>query len=258
MKIARGLSNAMPKRQKLKDTRKRPVVFVAFNPRRGKPKPVLLKALLDSGASSTIVSSKYVQKLKKRDVSKASEWTTLAGTFKTKGTVQTNFYFPEFHDGKLIEWKMHVSENMGAYDMIIGRDLLEDLGIDLKFSTSMVEWDGVEIPFKDIEASMVESFYIREPDWVLEELFKAEKILDNDYAKADIAQVTNSQKHLSKEERQKLKCLFEKFESLFDGTLGAWTHDNYHLELKEGVKPYHARAFPVLKVHYDTLKKEVK
>ena len=34
-------------------------------------------------------------------------------------------------------------------------------------------------------------------------------------------------------------------------------HDDYHLELKEGVKPYHARAFPVPKVHYDTLKKEV-
>jgi hypothetical protein len=48
-----------------------------------------------------------------------------------------------------------------------------------------------------------------------------------------------------------------KYESLFDGTLGAWTHPDHRLELKEGVKPYHAKSFPVPKVHLKTLKKEV-
>ena len=34
------------------------------------------------------------------------------------------------------------------YDMIIGNNLLESLKIDIKYSTSTIEWDGAEIPMK--------------------------------------------------------------------------------------------------------------
>ena len=47
------------------------------------------------------------------------------------------------------------------------------------------------------------------------------------------------------------------FEDLFNGTLGKFTHPDYSLKLKEGVKPYHARSFPVPKVHHQLLKNEV-
>ena len=44
-----------------------PIAFIQFNTRSaGKPKPVTLKALLDSGASASIVHGKCAQKLKKR------------------------------------------------------------------------------------------------------------------------------------------------------------------------------------------------
>ena len=49
-----------------------------------------------------------------------------------------------------------------------------------------------------------------------------------------------------------------KFEELFDGTLGEWKTPPVSLQLKEGAKPYHARrAFPVPKVHKGTLMREV-
>ena len=34
-----------------------------------------------------------------------------------------------------------------SYDMIIGRDIMDKIGIDLKFSSSSIEWNGCSIPF---------------------------------------------------------------------------------------------------------------
>jgi hypothetical protein len=44
---------------------------------------------------------------------------------------------------------------------------------------------------------------------------------------------------------------------LIDGTLVDWKTKPVSFQLKEGVPPYHGRAFPVLKIHKDTLIKEV-
>ena len=45
---------------------------------------------------------------------------------------------------------------------------------------------------------------------------------------------------------------------MFDRALGKYTGSTYKIELKEDVKPYHAKPFPIAKVHKPTLKKEVK
>ena len=42
---------------------------------------------------------------------------------------------------------------------------------------------------------------------------------------------------------------------MFDGALGKYTGSTYKIELKEDVKPYHAKPFPIPKVHEPTLKK---
>ncbi len=44
---------------------------------------------------------------------------------------------------------------------------------------------------------------------------------------------------------------------LFDGTLGDWKTKPFSFQLKEGVSLYHGQAFPVSKIHKDTLIKEV-
>ena len=48
-----------------------------------------------------------------------------------------------------------------------------------------------------------------------------------------------------------------KYESLFDGTLGKWTGEPYHIQLKEGATPYHARPYSVPKAYERTLKAEI-
>jgi hypothetical protein len=65
-------------------------------------------------------------------------------------------------------------------------------------------------------------------------------------------------KHLSADKQKKLLQLLKKYESLFDGTLGDWKTKPVSFQIKKGVSPYHGQAFPVPKIHKDTLIKEVK
>jgi hypothetical protein len=44
---------------------------------------------------------------------------------------------------------------------------------------------------------------------------------------------------------------------LFDGTLRNFETSDVKFNLKEDAKPYHAKAFPVPKIHHDTLKHEI-
>ena len=104
---------------------------------------------------------------------------------------------------------------------------------------------------------MAEAFHISEPDIVIDMTDRATGIMDNDYHKASLRETVESHAHLEPQEQQELLELLEKYEHLFDGTLGQWNHPDYHLELKPDVKPYHAKAFPVPRVHIETLKKEV-
>ena len=254
-KLVRG----QPQSKRQKTTDLRPVVFVRFNARRGVPKPITLVALLDSGASDNLIAEKHTKKLKLRQQKSSTVWTTPAGGLKTKATCKTQFTIPELHDNRLIEWEFHVTKSMGAYDMIIGRKMMRDLGIDILMSEDTVQWDNSEMPFKDMTGdNLAETFHIDDPDSIDDSLTRIKKrILDNDYDVADLRQVAEDQTHLTPDEQKELESLLREYEDLFDGTLGRWTQPDYRIELKPDVKPYHAKAFPVPRVHMETLKKEV-
>jgi hypothetical protein len=84
------------------------------------------------------------------------------------------------------------------------------------------------------------------------------RILDAKYQKADLQSIVRDNcKHLSADQQKKLLQLLKKYESLFEGTLGYWKTKPVSFQLKEGVSPYHGRAFPVPKIHKDTIMKEV-
>ena len=75
---------------------------------------------------------------------------------------------------------------------------------------------------------------------------RAVKILDANYTKADLQEVvTNCTQLNSIEKNNKLLGLLKKFEPLFDGTLGHWRTKPVSFQLKDGVTPYHGRAFPI-------------
>ena len=85
------------------------------------------------------------------------------------------------------------------------------------------------------------------------------QILDAKYKKADLQSIVQDNcKHLSADHQKKLLQLLKKYKSLFDGTSGDWKTKPVSFQLKEGVSPYHCQAFPVLKVHKETIKKRLR
>ena len=73
--------------------------------------------------------------------------------------------------------------------------------------------------------------------------------MDAKYEAADLNEIADQATHLSEEERQGLRVLLLKYAELFDGTLGTWKDEECDFELKPDSTPYHAKAFPIPKVH---------
>jgi hypothetical protein len=253
------MHNNPAKRRKISDEDPdlRPIAFVRLNTRKGKPKPITIRALLDSGGGGCLVNEKLVQKLNAKTTKATQVWTTPGGNLNTDRMVKTTFTMPELHDNRVIEWDLHVTKSCGVYDMIIGRDLLAFLGIDIRFSSQTVQWDASEIPFKDPKLDILESYHIDDSQAIVDRTNKIKEILDAKYEAADLELISSSQKELTPEEQKKLHKLLDRYSLLFDGTLGKWHGTEVDLKLKQDATPYHARAYPIPKCHQETLKQEV-
>lgn len=217
----------------------------------------VLKILLDSGASSTLIADKHVTHLTCHQISCPVKWRTTAGAFVTTKQVDAQFILPELHEGRTICARAHVTPSLGQYDMILGRDLLRELGMVIDFSQQTVTWDDMSVPMKPEDASQEQHFNISDSKQVDEATMRIKDILDAKYEKADLDKVVASCTNLDNQQQQELKAILTKHEGLFDGTLGTWHDEPYNIELKPEATPYHARAFPIPKMYEATLKQEV-
>jgi hypothetical protein len=85
------------------------------------------------------------------------------------------------------------------------------------------------------------------------------EILDAKYEKADLpAIIRENCSHLTASNREKLRPVLLKFKLLFDSTLSDWKLPPVSFELKEGMKPYHGRLYPIPHKHKAVLMKEIK
>ena len=83
------------------------------------------------------------------------QWPTQASNITTDLTVEVNFTLPELTAADVVTWKNYVDDSAkGRYDTILGRYLLTDLGLNLKFSDHVIEAD--DGPFKGSTAPMVD------------------------------------------------------------------------------------------------------
>jgi len=148
---------------------------VRFNTSLEKPELVTVKAPLDSGGSKSLATEKFVKKLRlKRSSDSSAVWTAPGGEMCTNQKVKAQFVVPESHEDRLTEWNPHVAKALGKCDMTIGRDILQFVKIDLRFSDNAAEWDGSELPFEDGEATPKEACLIAEGD---EAMSHAKRIL---------------------------------------------------------------------------------
>jgi len=77
--------------------------------------------------------------------------------------------------------------------------------------------------------------------------------VDAKHDKADVEKICEEQAELDKQQQEQLAVLLHKCEALFDGQLGRWHGQEVKLELQEGAKHCHARAYntPLTMPHTD-------
>jgi len=223
-----------------------------------------LKVLYDSGSSHTMVKTKWTKHCKHLKGRKSEqEFHTAAGTFKAAGKVVTEFSLPDFNDSKVLSWPCYLDETEAiGYDMIIGRDLMNEIGLSLDFKNKEIIWDDLRLPMrkqgnKDCSINEVVQRTM-EPEATQELTERASKILDSKYEKADLREVANKQTHLSKNDQDILHNTLKKYEHLFDGTLGEWNTEPVSFQFKEDVVPPSQTPYSTPRVHRETFRKELR
>jgi hypothetical protein len=125
--------------------------------------------------------------------------------------------------------------------MIIGCDLMSQLGIILDFDGQTMMWDESTIKIKEYEDlldidSPINEFYWHEESYESQVLNDAsthlKKISDAKYEPADLNKIAHNYNYLTDNEQMQLLSLQNKYQHLFDGSLGTWNGKPYDIELK--------------------------
>ena len=83
------------------------------------------------------------------------QWNTQAGNITTNLKVNTYFTLPTVSATNSATWNCHVDDSTkGRYDMILERDILTELVLDIKLSEYVIEAD--DGPFKGSKTTMVD------------------------------------------------------------------------------------------------------
>ena len=225
-----------------------------------------LRVLLDSGCSHSLILSKFC-KIKNKN-KKVRKYSTGSGTLTTTHEAEVQFTLSEFSTSKIITSKFStIEDDVVGYDMVIGRDLMTTLNMDLLFSKKLVSWEGMEIPMRDFKSlskhnysrhelkAMVQT--MQEPKATKESTSRMVEILDAKYEKANLKEVVAAATHLSDFQKEQLHQLLKKYEELFDGTLGEWQGPEVDFELKEGATPHSQRHYTVPHLYKETFRKEL-
>ena len=235
-----------------------------------KTKNILKKplcVLFDTGAKCSVIKPEYMHhgKIHRKGL---MSFQTQSGTFTSNKTSEVEFFLSEFSESRHIKWNFHVipdgNSKMLPYDMIIGRDLMKVLRMDVLYSENVILWDDLRLPMQEIKSSFsnVSDFNAlvqdhAEPDAVKEQMDRLHRILDANYETPDLEEEVAKMTYLNPEQRMLLLALLKKHEPLFDGQLGDWKGEPVEIPLKEDAKPYHARAFPIPHIHESTFKKDL-
>jgi hypothetical protein len=112
----------------------------------------LLKVLFDLGSTSTPISCKCLPRhCKMCHIKQEHKINTLAGSCKTKEVVvMRNLRLPKLDKNRVVnQQKALVFDGDCKHDIILGADFLSKSGIDIKYSTGIIEWFDNELSMCD-------------------------------------------------------------------------------------------------------------
>ena len=124
----------------------------------------------------------------------------------TTHDVRVPFCIPELSGSKIINHIFHVDNDEGeldiGHDMIIGRDLMVQLGLTANFKHQVLQWDGTTVHMNESRNFLGQPdltkremrevvMHTKEPAYTREATEKMVEIIYSTYAKADLKQVVN-------------------------------------------------------------------
>ena len=257
--------------------------------------PVL--CLLDSGATSSWIARKRLPKgVFGKTVQMVSNQ-TMAGTFSSNRQIKLEgVLFPEFFwMWRLDNIEARIFNSNCHYDMIIGRDVLNTLGISMDFAKKEITWDKTVVsmcsfPHTDeddlpITQQLLHDFLDEgyedddidkseremsddEPQHdediqVAEEQegnkgYKSKVIKESKYEAAELEEVCWKYMHLSLTQQNELLEVLFRYPTLFNGKLKKCSHFQVHLELQANAIPHSGKAYDIPYCHCEVFKNELK
>jgi hypothetical protein len=163
----------------------------------------LLKVLLDSGSTTTLINKKCLHKhCKPCPISSSRKVNSLTGTYtSTEVVTMCNLRLPEFDKHRNVDQQKALvfQSETCKYDVILGADFLTKTGIDVKYSTGTMEWFDSELQLRNSHLLEIKDFQAMAE--IIEEIFfgmdwydptcYAVEILNAKYEKVEIDEVIN-------------------------------------------------------------------
>ena len=250
--------------QQLKKNGTVPTTIVIPTTIQGRRNNKLLHCLLDTGGSHTIINKRALPNNIQPKITEGNiSATTAAGPFYMNQSVTlTRTILPEFSKSfKIDTLQAYIFDSEQCrYDIIFGRDTLEQMKVDVSYSNGTVTWlhHTIDMKTEDFFQSQLNLFYTFQEDDIIDqgESFLKE-ILPSKYGKVEIDDVILQQKHLNEQQKHDLKRVLSTVDKLFNGKLGCYPHRQIHLDLHSNAIPFHAKAYAVPHIHETIFKKEL-
>jgi hypothetical protein len=178
---------------------------------------ILLKVLFDPGSTSTLISCKCLPRhCKPCAITNKCQIHTLVGTCAAKEmVVMRKIRLPEFNKKRVVEeQKAFVFGGQCKYNVFFGADFLSKTGIDIKYSSGIIEWfdnklsmrnphhldDKEYLAMAEILEVQCEAGQLFGMDWY-DPTFYASEILDAKYGEVSTDDVVDQLTHVFVETR---------------------------------------------------------
>ena len=208
----------------------------------------LMGALVDTGTSKTLVSDRIIKIINERDKKtkqgKKLTFLTQVGRFETKQEFEIRrVKLPQFSPHRTFDLKGSVFKHTMGYEVIIGRDTLTKLGINLLYDEKAFSWDNQRVPMrmqgfwrKQCHTSIKN--YITPISTREEECEQRNDLheINQPTGTETIQDVIKNETDLNEEEREMLCEVLEKYEDLFDGTPASWVGNKVNIEVEKDAR----------------------
>ena len=116
----------------------------------------MARCLLDTGCTKFMILKKFTSKDRRTKLSDKNSirYTTYGSSFKSSMTASVGFKMVESwsHSDKSIEYQFQVDKTSDPdkqlYDVIIGNDLLYNMGVNILFKERQIKWNDDKITIK--------------------------------------------------------------------------------------------------------------